>query len=37
MVFPLFWLIDTGSLPLLYLALGLFTIGLGLSYGPQAA
>ncbi|WP_309070845.1 MFS transporter [Arthrobacter sp.] len=37
MVFPLFWLIDTGSLPLLYVALGLFTIGLGLSYGPQAA
>lgn len=37
MVFPLFWLIDTGSLAMLYLALGLFTIGLGLSYGPQAA
>lgn len=36
-VFPLFWLIDTGSLPLLYVALGLFTVGLGLSYGPQAA
>ncbi len=37
MVFPLFWMIDTGSLSLLYLALGLFTIGLGLTYGPQAA
>ena len=37
MVFPLFWLINTGSLPMLYLALGLFTIGLGLSYGPQAS
>ena len=37
MVFPLFWLIDTGSLPLLYLALGLFAFGLGMSYGPQAA
>ncbi|WP_312178371.1 MFS transporter [Arthrobacter sp.] len=37
MVFPLFWLIDTGSLPMLYLALGLFAVGLGLSYGPQAA
>ena len=37
MVFPLFWLIDTGSLPLLYLAVGLFAVGLGLSYGPQAA
>jgi MFS family permease len=36
-VFPLFWLIDTGSLTMLYLALGLFTIGLGLGYGPQAA
>ena len=37
MVFPLFWLIDTGSLPMLYLALGLFAVGLGMSYGPQAA
>ncbi|RZU63670.1 MFS transporter [Zhihengliuella halotolerans] len=37
MVFPLFWLINTGDLVLLYVALGLFTIGLGLSYGPQAA
>ncbi|EMY33024.1 MFS superfamily transporter [Arthrobacter crystallopoietes BAB-32] len=36
-VFPLFWLINTGSLGMLYLALGMFTIGLGLSYGPQAA
>jgi MFS family permease len=36
-VFPLFWLINTGSLPMLYLALGLFTVGLGLGYGPQAA
>ena len=35
--FPLFWLIDTGNLGLLYLALGIFSIGLGLSYGPQAA
>ena len=35
--FPLFWLIDTGSLALMYLALGIFSIGLGLSYGPQAA
>src|SRR5699024_5899124 len=35
--FPLFWLIDTGSLGLLYLSLGVFSIGLGLSYGPQAA
>lgn len=36
-VFPLFMLIDTGQLWALYLALGLFTVGLGLSYGPQAA
>ena len=36
-VFPLFWLIDTGSLGKLYLALALFSFGLGLSYGPQAA
>ncbi|MCG2620670.1 MHS family MFS transporter [Arthrobacter sp. I2-34] len=36
-VFPLFWLINTGSLAMLYLALALFTVGLGLGYGPQAA
>lgn len=36
-VFPLFWLINTGSLGALYLALGMFSIGLGLCYGPQAA
>ncbi|GLB65706.1 MFS transporter [Arthrobacter mangrovi] len=36
-VFPLFWLINTGSLGMLYVALGLFTVGLGLGYGPQAA
>ncbi|GAA3680754.1 MFS transporter [Arthrobacter ginkgonis] len=35
--FPLFWLINTGELGMLYLALAMFTIGLGLSYGPQAA
>ena len=35
--FPLFWLINTGSLPLLYVALTIFTFGLGLAYGPQAA
>ena len=35
--FPLFWLVDTGSLGLLYLGLGIFSVGLGLSYGPQAA
>lgn len=36
-VFPLFLLINTGHLWALYLALFLFTFGLGLTYGPQAA
>ncbi|WP_313811850.1 MFS transporter [Glutamicibacter sp.] len=36
-VFPLFWLVNTASLPLLYLAFALFSVGLGFSYGPQAA
>lgn len=36
-VFPLFWLINTGELGLLYLALFLVCIGTGLTYGPQAA
>lgn len=35
--FPLFWLINTGSLPMLYLAMTIFSVGLGLAYGPQAA
>ena len=34
---PLFWMINTGSLPMLYLAMTVFTVGLGLAYGPQAA
>lgn len=34
---PLFWLINTESLAMLYLAMTIFTIGLGLAYGPQAA
>ncbi|MFK0007840.1 MFS transporter [Paenarthrobacter sp. NPDC090520] len=34
---PLFWLINTGSLAMLYIALTIFTLGLGLAYGPQAA
>ncbi|SJM57439.1 L-Proline/Glycine betaine transporter ProP [Gulosibacter sp. 10] len=37
MVFPLFWLINTGSMALLYLAMCLFTVGLGFTSGPQAA
>ncbi|MDJ0317931.1 MFS transporter [Arthrobacter antibioticus] len=36
-VFPLFLLINTGELWALFLALFLFTFGLGLTYGPQAA
>ncbi|MBX8996073.1 MHS family MFS transporter [Corynebacterium testudinoris] len=33
----LFPLINTGSLPILYLALSLLSVGLGLTYGQQAA
>jgi MFS family permease len=36
-VFPLFWLVNTGNVWLLFLGLALFTVGLGLTYGPQAA
>jgi MFS family permease len=36
-VFPMFWLINTGELGLLYLALVLVCIGTGLTYGPQAS
>ena len=36
-LFPVFALVNSGSLALLYLAFGLFSIGLGLTYGPQAA
>jgi MFS family permease len=36
-VFPLFWLVNTGNIWLLFLALAMFTVGLGLTYGPQAA
>ncbi|WP_152362376.1 MFS transporter [Microlunatus speluncae] len=36
-VFPMFWLVNTGDLWLLGLGLALFTIGNGLTYGPQAA
>lgn len=37
MVFPLFALVDTGEIGLLFLGLALFTVGIGLTYGPQAA
>ncbi len=36
-VFPVFWLVDTGGLPGLYAALVLISVGLGLTYGPLAA
>jgi len=36
-VFPLFWLVNTGNTWALFLGLALFTVGLGLTYGPQAA
>ncbi|RKW71896.1 MFS transporter [Galactobacter caseinivorans] len=36
-VIPMWFLIDTGSLPLYFVAAFVLTIGLGLSYGPQAA
>ncbi len=36
-LFPVFALVNSGSLGLLYAAFGLFSIGLGLTYGPQAA
>ncbi|MGX1694670.1 MFS transporter [Microbacterium keratanolyticum] len=36
-VFPVFWLVDEGGLPGLYLALLLISTGLGLTYGPLAA
>ncbi|KOX13846.1 MFS transporter [Nocardiopsis sp. NRRL B-16309] len=34
---PMWFLIDTGNILLYFLALFLFTLGMGLSYGPQAA
>ncbi|MET4095923.1 MFS transporter [Arthrobacter sp. UYCu712] len=36
-VFPLFWLVNTGNIWALLLGLALLTVGLGLTYGPQAA
>jgi MFS family permease len=37
MVFPLFFFVNTGTLGGLYVGLILFSMGLGLTYGPQAA
>ncbi|GAA2178162.1 MFS transporter [Leucobacter tardus] len=34
---PMWFLIDTGNIVMYFLALFLMTVGLGLSYGPQAA
>ncbi|MFE3457846.1 MFS transporter [Nocardiopsis aegyptia] len=34
---PMWFLIDTGNIVMYFLALFLFTLGMGLSYGPQAA
>ncbi len=36
-VFPVFWLVDAGGLPGLYVAVLLISSGLGLTYGPLAA
>ncbi|RKT56098.1 MFS transporter [Saccharothrix australiensis] len=36
-MFPFFALVDTGDVGLLVLALVLFSVGLGFTYGPQAA
>ncbi|MCW4465033.1 MHS family MFS transporter [Glutamicibacter sp. MNS18] len=35
--FPVFALVNSGSLVMLYLAFIIFAVGLGLTYGPQAA
>ncbi|WP_125611965.1 MFS transporter [Specibacter cremeus] len=35
-VFPLFWLVNTGNIWALFTGLALLTLGLGLTYGPQA-
>ncbi|MBY4274891.1 MHS family MFS transporter [Rhodococcus fascians] len=36
-VFPMFFFVNSGNIWLLFLGLALFTFGLGMSYGPQAA
>ena len=36
-VFPMFYFVDSGNIWLLFLGLALFTFGLGMAYGPQAA
>jgi MFS family permease len=36
-VFPMLALVDTGRIEMLFLGLAIFTVGLGFTYGPQAA
>ncbi|MFO1402598.1 MAG: MFS transporter [Steroidobacteraceae bacterium] len=36
-VFPMLALVNTGRIELLFLGLAIFTVGLGVTYGPQAA
>lgn len=37
MAFPVFWFVNTGDIWMLTLGVCLFAVGLGLTYGPQAA
>ncbi|MGO1543505.1 MAG: MFS transporter [Gulosibacter sp.] len=37
MVFPLFWFVNSGEMLWLTLGMCIYAVGLGLSYGPQAA
>jgi MFS family permease len=36
-IFPMLALVNTGRIGMLFLGLAIFTVGLGLTYGPQAA
>jgi MFS family permease len=36
-IFPMLALVNTGRIEMLFLGLAIFTVGLGLTYGPQAA
>jgi MFS family permease len=36
-IFPMFALVNAGRIELLFVGLAIFTVGLGLTYGPQAA
>lgn len=37
LVFPLFWFVDSGSIGWMTFGMSIFAVGLGLTYGPQAA